>query len=169
MGSKHVLKKISRVQPPDIHTTSPFWVPNNSETSVHLKPRLGRDKHPPHGAEYLVERQARKMIVSRLLSYILTPSCAIYLLHEHAREERRISEDLQPMDTASASGFMAQHGCSAQWTSWPSLQAEGAEDNTFLVFKLYHAVGNLFITLSGLIRVRAMRASLPTSVTTKKQ
>lgn len=33
------------------------------------------------------------------------------------------------------------------------MQATGTEENTFLVFKLFSAIGNLFITLGYLIKV----------------
>lgn len=56
---------------------------------------------------------------------------------------------------------MVQHGCSVEWTWWPSLQAAGAKENTFLAFRMFDTIGNLFISLSSVIQVRAVRLSLP--------
>ncbi|CAN0529571.1 unnamed protein product [Ectocarpus sp. 12 AP-2014] len=77
-------------------------------------------------------------------------------LDEQQREDRFISGDLTATDIASTERlpFLTPSGrCSSAWTSWPSFQAQGAKENTFLVFQMFPAIGNLFISLSYLMRV----------------
>ncbi|CAM9302049.1 unnamed protein product [Ectocarpus sp. 8 AP-2014] len=90
----------------------------------------------------------------KLIGCLLGVVCS-QLLSTAAKEEGGISVGLQVMgnDNTTRSPFLAQHGCSVEWTSWPSLQAAGAKENTFLAFKMINVVGNLFLTLSQLIRV----------------
>eukprot|EP00903_Cladosiphon_okamuranus_P010130 g9593.t1 len=77
-------------------------------------------------------------------------------LDEQKREDGFTSEDLNATDIASTQRLpflTPTGGCSADWTSWPSLHAQGAKGNTFLVFRMFAAIGNLFISLGQLMRV----------------
>ncbi|CAM9717534.1 unnamed protein product [Ectocarpus sp. 4 AP-2014] len=72
---------------------------------------------------------------------------------EQQREDRLAPEALGTTGSAKGLPFLAPHQCSPAWMSWPFMQAEGQKQDTFLVFRVFNAVGNLFITLHQLIRV----------------
>lgn len=46
--------------------------------------------------------------------------------------------------------------CRSAWQAWPSVQATGAEEKSFLVFRLFDAVGNLFLSLRQVIQVSSI-------------
>lgn len=99
----------------------------------------------------------------------------MFYFFQNVREKARtLVGEVQTLNGGSTPGleFAAPHplvnvssgDCSPEWKSWPSVQAAGANGGTFLVFRLFDAVGNLFIALDHLLRVRIRRVSVPLAV-----
>lgn len=93
----------------------------------------------------------------------------MYCLQYIREEARTLAEDVQTVgiqkqtDSPTAVQRPLLHipsgGCNSEWKSWPSLQAAGAEGNSFLIFKIFDAVGNLFISLGHLMQVSLVMLS----------